>query len=95
MFCLNRFIEIISIKYRHLFSDLFVTALSCNLSGAPLSLRIVACKAASSFLKKIEKHKLQISSDTLSFVEGVQAIERVCEIPLLPETTPVILEILV
>ena len=58
LYCLTRFIEIISIKYRSLFPELLAASLSCNLNGAPLALRIIACRAASSFLKKIEKHKL-------------------------------------
>lgn len=53
LYCLTRFIEIISIKYKHLFSDLIGAALSCNLPGAALALRVVACKSMSSFLKKV------------------------------------------
>ena len=78
MFCLTRFIEIISIKYKNLFSELLAAAISCNLNGAPLSLRVIACKAASAFLKKIEKHKLSLDQETLCLIEEVQAIERVC-----------------
>ena len=68
LYCLTRFIEIISIKYRNLFSDLLAAAISCNLNGAPLSLRVISCKAASAFLKKIEKHKLEISGETLTLI---------------------------
>jgi len=58
LYCLTRFTEIISIKFRSLFPELLASALCCNLEGAPLSLRTIACKATSAFLKKIEKHKL-------------------------------------
>ena len=78
LFCLTRFIEIISIKFRHLLSGLFAASISCNLASAPLSLRVVACKASSSFLKKIEKHKLDLSRETLEYAEELQIIERVC-----------------
>ncbi|HRC88013.1 MAG TPA: hypothetical protein PK413_20695, partial [Thermoanaerobaculia bacterium] len=58
LYCLTRFTEIISIKYRHLFGELVVAAAAANNAAAPLPLRVVACKALSMFLKKIDKHRL-------------------------------------
>jgi hypothetical protein len=69
LYCLTRFTEIISIKYRTLFSDLVAAALSCNVPDNPLSLRLIAAKATSSFLRKIDKHKLQLSSDVLELAK--------------------------
>jgi hypothetical protein len=53
LYCLTRFTEIISIKFKTLFSELVGAAFVCNLPDAPLSLRVIACKAGSAFLKKI------------------------------------------
>lgn len=61
LYCLTRFTEIISIKYRHLFGELAVAAAACNHPSSPLPLRLVSCKALSMFLKKIDKHKLELN----------------------------------
>lgn len=68
LYCLTRFTEIISIKYRHLFGELLTAAASCNNVSAPLPLRVVACKALSMFLKKIEKHKLELTTEQLELL---------------------------
>lgn len=95
LYCLTRFTEIISIKYRHLFGELALAAASCNQPGAPLPLRIVACKALSMFLKKIEKHKLEMNGEQLSGLEQLELSERVVEIPLVHETLPQVMEVLI
>lgn len=68
LYCLTRFTEIISIKYRHLFGELLTAAASCSNVSAPLPLRVVACKALSMFLKKIEKHKLELTTEQLELL---------------------------
>jgi hypothetical protein len=53
---------------------LLAAALCCNVEGAPLSLRTMACKATSAFLKKIEKHKLEMGSEIVSLALEIQTI---------------------
>lgn len=43
----------------------------------------------------MEKHKLELSNETVALLEEIQPLERVCEISLLPETISTIIEILV
>lgn len=95
LYCLTRFTEIISIKYRYLFGELITAAASCNNSSSPLPLRVVSCKALSMFLKKIEKHKLELTPEQLAFLEESELCERIVEIPLLHETIPQVVEVLI
>jgi hypothetical protein len=71
LYCLTRFTEIISIKYRALFGELITAAASCNNNSSPLPLRLISCKALSMFLKKIEKHKLDLTAEQVSYIEEV------------------------
>lgn len=95
LYCLTRFTEIISIKYRSLFGELAVAAAGCNQQNYPIPVRLIACKALSIFLKKMDKHKLELSSEQLANIENLQPIDRVVELPLLSETLPLIMELLV
>ena len=53
LYCLTRFTEIISIKYRDLFKDLLVASTFCLLPGMPISVKVVGCKAFTTFSRKV------------------------------------------
>ena len=61
LYCLTRFTEIISIKYKGLFPQLAVSCLNCVREGTPISVRVIACRALTLFLRKIDKHKLEFA----------------------------------
>jgi hypothetical protein len=61
LYCLTRFTEIISIRYKHLFTDLIANCSACVADIYPTAIRVAACKSITIFLRKIEKHKLKIA----------------------------------
>lgn len=93
LYCLTRFTEIISIKYRPLFADLVLAAASCLPDCLPLQL--IACKALAIFLKKINKHRLELSPEQLAALEDYQPVAQVVQIELCSETLPQVMEVLV
>lgn len=95
LYCLTRFTEIISIKYRPLFADLVIAASSCLLSDYPVPLQLIACKALAIFLKKMDKHRLELTADQLGTIEDYQPISQVVQMELFSETLPQIMEVLV
>lgn len=61
LYCLTRFTEIISIKYRGLFCDLVAACSSCAQELYPIAVRVATCKILTIFLRKIEKHGLKLT----------------------------------
>lgn len=65
IYCLTRFTEIISIKYRELFTDLITSCSICVSDIFPIAVRVAACKIIAIYFRKIEKHKLKMSEGQL------------------------------
>ena len=53
LYCLTRFTEIISIKYRALFSELVASCCVCTQEIYPDAVRLATCKIITIFLRKI------------------------------------------
>lgn len=61
IYCLTRFTEIISIKYKELFTDLIASSSVCVSELFPNAVRVAACKILSIYFRKLDKHKLKLS----------------------------------
>ena len=58
-------------------------------------MRIVACKAITIFIRKIEKHKLKFSAEQEQKIHNLKAIEGIMSIELANETNTYTLEALI
>lgn len=61
LYCLTRFTEIISIRYKNLFTDLVTHCGTCVSEAYPVAIRVATCKSLTIFFRKIEKHKLKLN----------------------------------
>lgn len=96
LYCLTRFTEIISIRYKHLFTDLVVGCSTCVNEAYPTAIRVTACKSLTIFLRKIEKHKLKLTEEQVHALEvDNKANEGVMTLELTPETNSYALEALI
>lgn len=95
MYCLTRFTEIISIKYKELFCELVASTCTCVAETYPTPVRVAACKTFTIFFRKIEKHKLQLSADQERRVLENNTVEGIMSMELNNETNNYVLESLI
>ncbi len=57
MYCLTRYTEIISIKFKELFPTVITASIIC-MEDAPESVQLICCRAIATFFRKFDKHGL-------------------------------------
>ena len=80
LYCLTRFTEIISIKYKDMFSELVASCCNCVDENYPTAVRVAACKTLTIFLRKIEKHKLKLNEEQVSKIKNLKTVEGIMSI---------------
>lgn len=95
LYCLTRYTEIISIRYKDMFPELVI---SCSYSVAdiyPTAIRVAGCKSLTIFFRKIEKHKLKLTEEQVQFFHRSKVAESILTIELTSQTNNYVLEALI